>query len=1126
MIEDTRLTAAPPPVAGLDGDCVTGSWTGPSAVGGGDACPSVGGQRPPPVVVGDILQQAIAEVSNDRSGSVFSGEAAAALESGVLGIVGSVAPELLTMANVKILTTDRLFYSENEAAFSYLMEAESGVEKPGISKQLLDCATADCVQKMDEGEGVVSGFPAEFSEPEKFADEGQRLATLIDTTGGIVEPVPAEPTSAEDENLALVENRIEIENGAPKFQLRLPSKDGAKSAPLGSSQNPIRLVQQGNRYKSLQNLSPEQLAQIMQVVQQQQLIRSSKETGQASVLYNPQTQTKIIFRVVNPSEIQKRATGAARIVKLSAKSGAGTAVLHGRKKTPYKKKLLTEPREAVQEIRKEVKGQKKAQRRRTRYGRLSRPPQYMVSDYRRINRVDFAEDDEDSEGEYGYSDFQGDDSENERTKSKNTKSVYINADNSDSGCLKPKKHQCRTCEKNYIGFKGLARHLRLNPSHDAGNSSSDFGTPSVSAADSKDSVKSSARDSSRADNLNESSDSNPENSRDLTAEDATVPAGESLGVRTRGRPRPSVSRAKPTSHPDKSSTSDLSHDPPKRKRGRPPASARSKSRRDKLQEMVDQCTDEELMNVFLPRLRSSVSVFDFLLLKTTDDNSRPDLKSMLSEFEEFHRLVGTTFQENLVPVVRPGKTANEGGNRDEMERPAEESTTPTSQDSISEKSVIEICDGDFACCLGLSPGSYELREDSPLLSHKLFAPIPVAAPESPIQPSSHVDEMVSQGQVATLPLRKRLRLTENAGTATKVTSPAMDRSDGGCDTLSSGQTMLPTTAAVENMLPVGDLEAGGDAMLSGSVVKVKNTSGGVDNPEKNDFGAGLSLRVSGSSDDAGYVVSGVAVLAEDGQNGAKNEEVRGSGAVVDVPMDSEPVSVGLASCRLPFQSSNFLGAYLPHGSQTPDGFAKEREVPLANSYYGNEADRLVDRTPAAATTFTSAELQPVNAGDLMSCDKTYPSLVASTEPSSACRDVLAGIGYGVPGPAASQALGQFVSSEAAPMERNFLTLPGQEFVLVSSGTTVERHAQGGGAGEIANGQQEMQVDAGGAAVMPTTRDLVIVQNPDGSFMIHGQPGQDIPLEMVQTLIGLEQGGPVIFSDAQPGYVVENWNPLK
>ena len=35
--------------------------------------------------------------------------------------------------------------------------------------------------------------------------------------------------------------------------------------PLGSSRNPIRIIQQGNKYTSMQELSPEQLNQIMQV---------------------------------------------------------------------------------------------------------------------------------------------------------------------------------------------------------------------------------------------------------------------------------------------------------------------------------------------------------------------------------------------------------------------------------------------------------------------------------------------------------------------------------------------------------------------------------------------------------------------------------------------------------------------------------------------------------------------------------------------------------------------------------------------------------------------------------------------------------------------------------------------
>lgn len=43
------------------------------------------------------------------------------------------------------------------------------------------------------------------------------------------------------------------------------------SAPLGSSENPIQIIQQGNTYHSTQVLSPEQLQQIAHVLQQQQV---------------------------------------------------------------------------------------------------------------------------------------------------------------------------------------------------------------------------------------------------------------------------------------------------------------------------------------------------------------------------------------------------------------------------------------------------------------------------------------------------------------------------------------------------------------------------------------------------------------------------------------------------------------------------------------------------------------------------------------------------------------------------------------------------------------------------------------------------------------------------------------
>ena len=78
------------------------------------------------------------------------------------------------------------------------------------------------------------------------------------------------------------------------------------SAPLGSSLNPIRIIQQGSQYTSVQQLTTEQLEQIMQVVQQQQLAKSTQEGGGSSVLYNSETQTRIVYRVIYPSELHAK----------------------------------------------------------------------------------------------------------------------------------------------------------------------------------------------------------------------------------------------------------------------------------------------------------------------------------------------------------------------------------------------------------------------------------------------------------------------------------------------------------------------------------------------------------------------------------------------------------------------------------------------------------------------------------------------------------------------------------------------------------------------------------------------------------------------------------------------------
>ncbi|KAH8030373.1 hypothetical protein HPB51_006805 [Rhipicephalus microplus] len=84
-------------------------------------------------------------------------------------------------------------------------------------------------------------------------------------------------------------------------------------------------------------------------------------------------------------------------------------------------------------------------------GRISKPPSYMVKDYKRIHHLDF--DDEpydDSDG--GYSDYQVSDDED-----RNRRSTGYGG--------RPRNFKCPTCSKSYIGRGGLCRHLRLYPDH-------------------------------------------------------------------------------------------------------------------------------------------------------------------------------------------------------------------------------------------------------------------------------------------------------------------------------------------------------------------------------------------------------------------------------------------------------------------------------------------------------------------------------------------------------------------------------------------------------------------------------------------------------------------------------------
>ncbi|CAN7994906.1 unnamed protein product, partial [Ixodes hexagonus] len=123
---------------------------------------------------------------------------------------------------------------------------------------------------------------------------------------------------------------------------------------------------------------------------------------------------------------------------------------------------------------------------------------------------------------------------------------------------RPRNYKCPTCSKSYIGRGGLCRHLRLYPDH-----------------------------------------GNPSDVEELSVHDETS------------------NTSPPSSSMDRRSSEAGSRNPammaaPQRGRYADLASIRRKSR---LREATRVCRDEEIMEVVLPRLTETVSLWEFLLSK-------------------------------------------------------------------------------------------------------------------------------------------------------------------------------------------------------------------------------------------------------------------------------------------------------------------------------------------------------------------------------------------------------------------------------------------------------------------------------------------------------------------------------
>ncbi|NXX40355.1 ZN839 protein, partial [Tricholaema leucomelas] len=297
---------------------------------------------------------------------------------------------------------------------------------------------------------------------------------------------------------------------------------------------------------------------------------------------------------------------------------------------------------------------KKSLKVKTRSGRISRPPKYKAKDYKFIKMEDLADGHQSDSDD--YSELSIEDDEEGKVKGKDALFSSSNYN------LKPKMFKCQTCEKSYIGKGGLARHYKLNPDHGQLESSPrkiPISKPNGSLfVDStcgmKEEMTSSAHLNSIAVTLNnenalatslEETTCKSTESRHLLAEQQNETGSGQRGPVTPkgpGRPRRPKRRGRPRmggrsrcsgrlSRPGQSPSKQLSSVSAERNVFR---------RKARLKELIQQCDNEDLMELALPRLTKLVTVYEFLLMKVEKGYpSKAYFPDVYREFEDLHNMV-------------------------------------------------------------------------------------------------------------------------------------------------------------------------------------------------------------------------------------------------------------------------------------------------------------------------------------------------------------------------------------------------------------------------------------------------------------------------------------------------------
>ncbi|XP_010083996.1 PREDICTED: zinc finger protein 839 [Pterocles gutturalis] len=313
---------------------------------------------------------------------------------------------------------------------------------------------------------------------------------------------------------------------------------------------------------------------------------------------------------------------------------------------------------------------KKSLKVKTRSGRISRPPKYKAKDYKFIKMEDLADGHQSDSDD--YSELSIEDDEEGKVKGKDALFSSSNYN------LKPKMFKCQTCEKSYIGKGGLARHYKLNPGHGQLESSPQkipLNKPNGSifvdhACGITEEIMSPAHLDSIAVTLNNQNAlaTNLEETVDSKAGEQTCKSAESrhllaepqnetnsghrgpITPKGPGRPRRPKRRGRPRMGGRSRCSGRLSRPGQSPSKSVSSVSAQHNvfRRKARLKELIQQCDNEDLMELALPRLTKLVTVYEFLLMKVEKGYpAKACFPDVYREFEDLHNMVKKMAYDHL-----------------------------------------------------------------------------------------------------------------------------------------------------------------------------------------------------------------------------------------------------------------------------------------------------------------------------------------------------------------------------------------------------------------------------------------------------------------------------------------------